>query len=658
MKFTRIKIENFRQHRDIELSFNDDSGMFTVVKGKMGSGKTNLLNAFTWCLYGEVDDQRSISPEILNQSALLETKDQEFADVSVTIDLDLGDNQFATIVRSQTFKKTGERGISPFDSASVSVTSISSLEKGYEISPNPEQWIERWLPRRFKSYFLFDGERLERFFREADAPLIRNAIQEIARIDVLARLASSLKASSEDALKAVAKLSGADGEKLSQALEDLITQIQEKQDSMKKAEEVVRSSQEIEEQLDEKLGGIKEIERNIADKRKIEKEISGYESDLRDYEAQFLMHTREHGPVAFLFDALTTLKRHTDDARAKKVLPPPFDVAVLQDLLDHGACICGTPLETGDSHAEHIQNLIDRYEEISEVGEALNHHVAQHSAYLAQIPGGFSLLESLNQNIGKTEDRLTTLREEQKSLEKALMGHDDGQVSELAERRKKVRADWNSATTQIEMLKVKISELQVEQTTVKREIEKIAHSNEKADKARTLASFAASVSEAANTLHQEMNNEVRGAVAASLESQFKQMTWKKDSFKSISIDENYKVSVLNNKDFEILSKLSAGERLCLSFAFSLTLSTVAGLNFPMVVDTPMGRLSPEAQVNLSTVLAEVTAPTGDSLGHQMIMLMTETEYNPDVAKALSVRKPKVFEIQFDTERAETQIGEE
>ena len=100
MKFTNIKIENFRQHRDIELSFNDDSGMFTVVKGKMGSGKTNLLNAFTWCLYGEVDDQRSVNPEILNQSALLETKDQEFADVSVTIDLELGNNQFATIKRS------------------------------------------------------------------------------------------------------------------------------------------------------------------------------------------------------------------------------------------------------------------------------------------------------------------------------------------------------------------------------------------------------------------------------------------------------------------------------------------------------------------------------------------------------------------------------
>lgn len=657
MKFTRIKIENFRQHRDIQLSFDDDSGMFTIVKGKMGSGKTNLLNAFTWCLYGEVDDQRSSNPEILNQSALLETSDQEFADVSVTIDLDLGNNHVATIKRSQTYKKAGERGVSPFDSPSVSVSSISSLEKGHEISPNPEQWIERWLPYRFKSYFLFDGERLERFFRETDAPLIRNAIQEIARIDVLARLANTLKTSSDEALKAVAKLSGADGEKLSKELDDLIRQIQHKQDSLKDAEEIVRRSQEIEDELDAKLGGIKELERNIADKKRIDREIAGCEAELRDYQAQFLMHTREHGPVAFLSEALASLKRHTDDARAKKVLPPPFDVAVLQDLLDHGACICGTNLETGDRHAEHIKTLIDRYEEISEVGEALNHHVAQHSAYLAQIPGGFALLENLNQNIARNEDRLGELREEQKSLEKALMGHDDEQVSELAERRKRVRSDSTTAATEIQLLKVKISELQVEQTVVKREIEKIANTNEKADKARTLSGFATAVSAAANTLHEEMNNEVRGAVAASLESQFKQMTWKKDSFKSVSIDENYKVSVLNNKDFEILSKLSAGERLCLSFAFSLTLSTVAGLNFPMVVDTPMGRLSPEAQVNLSKVLAEVTAPAGESVGHQMIMLMTETEYNTDVAKALSTRKPKVFEIQFDTERAETQIGE-
>jgi hypothetical protein len=77
----------------------------------------------------------------------------------------------------------------------------------------------------------------------------------------------------------------------------------------------------------------------------------------------------------------------------------------------------------------------------------------------------------------------------------------------------------------------------------------------------------------------------------------------------------------------------------------------------MVVDTPMGRLSPEVQVHLASVLADVTAPTEDSDGHQMIMLMTETEYNSSVEKALAGRKPKVFEITFNTGLAETEIME-
>jgi hypothetical protein len=71
----------------------------------------------------------------------------------------------------------------------------------------------------------------------------------------------------------------------------------------------------------------------------------------------------------------------------------------------------------------------------------------------------------------------------------------------------------------------------------------------------------------------------------------------------------------------------------------------------------MGRLSPEVQVHLSRVLARVTAPRNGSLGHQMILLMTETEYNDDVAAALDERNPKIYEIIFDTELAETIVEE-
>jgi DNA sulfur modification protein DndD len=265
----------------------------------------------------------------------------------------------------------------------------------------------------------------------------------------------------------------------------------------------------------------------------------------------------------------------------------------------------------------------------------------EHSTYLGKIPTGFSLLENLNATITRGEQSHAELKDELKLLEKALTGHDDGGIQELASRRKAVRSDRDAASNDARMLASEVDALSLESQRLKRDIEKAAATSEKAK----------------SNLYEDMNTQVRTAVASSLDGQFKEMTWKKDAIKSVSIDKNYKVSVHNNRDFEILNRLSAGERLCLAFAFSLTLSDVAGLNFPMVVDTPMGRLSPEVQVHLSRVLAEVTAPKADSMGHQMILLMTETEYNADVATALSNRKPKIFEISFNTELAETAVEE-
>ena len=54
MKLEKISIKNYRQYRDVEILFDmDPSHNFTIIKGNNGTGKTTLLNAFTWCLYGK-----------------------------------------------------------------------------------------------------------------------------------------------------------------------------------------------------------------------------------------------------------------------------------------------------------------------------------------------------------------------------------------------------------------------------------------------------------------------------------------------------------------------------------------------------------------------------------------------------------------------------
>ncbi len=49
MKLLRLKLENFRQHRDTEINFGD--GM-TAIVGANGTGKTTILEAITFALYG------------------------------------------------------------------------------------------------------------------------------------------------------------------------------------------------------------------------------------------------------------------------------------------------------------------------------------------------------------------------------------------------------------------------------------------------------------------------------------------------------------------------------------------------------------------------------------------------------------------------------
>ena len=57
MRILRLKIKNFRQfYGECELEFlSDDTSRITVIHGENGSGKTSLLNAFKWVLYGKTD---------------------------------------------------------------------------------------------------------------------------------------------------------------------------------------------------------------------------------------------------------------------------------------------------------------------------------------------------------------------------------------------------------------------------------------------------------------------------------------------------------------------------------------------------------------------------------------------------------------------------
>ena len=90
MYLDNIELTNYRQYQQSKLEFaTSPEANFTVIIGANGSGKTNLLNAVTWCLFGEEMhlDQKYKGLPIVNTSTLNSMKSNEVCDVKITIQL-------------------------------------------------------------------------------------------------------------------------------------------------------------------------------------------------------------------------------------------------------------------------------------------------------------------------------------------------------------------------------------------------------------------------------------------------------------------------------------------------------------------------------------------------------------------------------------------
>ena len=58
MKLERVTICNFGPfHKEHTIEFQGDGSGVHIIRGNNGQGKTSILRAILWCLYGQVEDR-------------------------------------------------------------------------------------------------------------------------------------------------------------------------------------------------------------------------------------------------------------------------------------------------------------------------------------------------------------------------------------------------------------------------------------------------------------------------------------------------------------------------------------------------------------------------------------------------------------------------
>lgn len=196
MIFERITLANFRQYFDRQrLEFaKDRQRKVTIIHGVNGAGKTSFFLAINWCLYGgEYIDNIG---ELISKEAISRIKVSE--SVTMFVELSFLHNGERYVV------KRSLRGIKMID-ASVQtdltdefiIVHIGTDGQSEQIK-NPIGTINSILPSNIRSYFLFDGEKIDEFAKPESSEQVKYAICHVFKLETLGRAKQRLEAVASD----------------------------------------------------------------------------------------------------------------------------------------------------------------------------------------------------------------------------------------------------------------------------------------------------------------------------------------------------------------------------------------------------------------------------------------------------------------------------
>ena len=164
MKIESIKFKNFRQYRDAKIIFSymPEDRCITIVQGPNGGGKTKIMNAITWCLYGKelhLGDKYKGLP-IINTITLKKLTPNQITDVIIEITMRIDNKEKMIFRRTLDCKKLPGK----FEFEAIKTPKEKSKTEGklevfyqsgrnWELATQPKYRVQRLLPQAIQEYF-------------------------------------------------------------------------------------------------------------------------------------------------------------------------------------------------------------------------------------------------------------------------------------------------------------------------------------------------------------------------------------------------------------------------------------------------------------------------------------------------------------------------
>lgn len=621
MKIDKVEISNFGIIAEVDLDISSKNGSLVFLNGRNGRGKTTFQSALRWCFYGdEPAPAKFLSSWALNNAKIGENLTTR-VEAQMTID---AEGTTAVIERTQVFQKSEssipKRIGQPKLSVKIRKAKAGSLT---DIQADPELWVQNYFPKRLINYFLFDGEMMKNFFDLKVKGAVENAIREIAGVDRFDSISQSMSNVETQINRKIAKLTGAKAEKINielEAQQKLLVEIYKEWKTLndKLALNKMRSAE-----ISEILEGL-EGQADAAERLKyLDSEEMALKSKLLRAEEDFQSEILTNGTQSLLVGAFPELRKHVEKAKDEDWLPPPFEPARIEKLIEDGTCICGTHLDIGSTYVNSLQGLIEKHRVSSGVGKILDQMSRQIDLVELGLQQGWRIIKDKNQSIMQISSDISRVQKEKERLLEVMKGSDVTEIRLLVQEKKDLDQNREELVTSTAILLGQNESQTFKVEKLQKDLENATEGNKEAELLQRDAKWARDIAQAASNIHQSAIRQVRQRLQDSFTEKFAVV--KQGKFIT-QITDDFEVKTLNEFGHE--TELSEGEKMMKAYIFAIALREVINLGFPLVVDTPFGRLDSPNRAELAKMLSKFLEEEVSNSNRQAFFLMQDTEYTP------------------------------
>jgi DNA sulfur modification protein DndD len=662
MILQRLHIENFRQFHGIQtIEFATGAERnITLIHGFNGAGKTALLNAFVWCLYGDTTPDFESPDRLASEAAMMSAPEGGTVNVRVRLTFKNRDGIYV-VDRSQSVIRRGLEQLPEASKVELFVQKAGEAQPT-AISSAVQSRIDTLLSPNLYRFFFFNGERVEWLASTEAYEEVEEGLKSLLDIKIYERSIHHLRETVSRELAAELKKHG--GEELKATLSEL-EELTEAADELASAEKRVASSisllEEEKDTFEREQRELESLAALVTQRDNLRSRQASLRTYLNERTGELSKALSEHGYLGLAEPELDATRQAVAAARQRGELPAKIKPQFVEDLLNQQKCICGRPLDEAHEHEvgalkqwQQNTGLAEYEEAVSQTSAAVNVLNARRRTYFETVDDLQGKRSSLKGEIRKLDDELSDI-----VVKLGDPGAGDRAVS-LADQIQRVSTDLIEKKAELLAISRDIVLNKGRQDDVEKRLAKLQALDQQGELIKRRRAAVERVATVLEEIYELRKHDVRQDLSARIER-----LWQDAAIKDYraSLNESFQLRLTKRVGGieQPVHGASTGEKQVLALSFVGSLVEKARLNleesdgsemeveqgglYPLVMDSPFGSLEDDYRAKVAQWIPK--------LANQVVILVSKTQWRVEVEREIRPRTGREYILELHSTKADS-----